>query len=173
MNLSTLTRIALGQIGEDLPQGEFTDVINLNTIQNNFPIFDHLALLNGEVYVFSTKARKKIGANGKINSSYNILYNSDSISRKFKKALELFTENGYDIETMHYCFLVAPLEEEKACKYYWGEFTELMPECTKQNILDGKIKRFAIPMLDYNLTTYKIFGEHTWDYIKLKYLTGQ
>ena len=171
MELSNLTRIALGCIGEDLPNSHFTNVLNLNSIHHNFPIFDHLALLDGEVYVFSTKARKKIGANGKINASYNILYNSDSIARKFKKALDLFVSNGYDIHKIHYCFIVAPLEMEKPCTYYWGEITELDARCTTENILDGKITRFAVPMLDSNLSTYKVFGQHTWHYINTKYLS--
>lgn len=169
----SLTRQAIGVIGEDLPAShDFSDVINLNTWQTNFPIFDNLATLNGEVYVFSTKARKKYGLNGKINSSYNILYNSDSIARKWKKAMDMFEARGYDIRKMHYCFLVAPLEEEKDAVYYWGELTSLNPLCTHDVILSGGIKRVAVEISDSKLATYRVFGSHSWNYIRHKHLAA-
>lgn len=174
MALSTLTRIALGTIGEDLPPSEFTDILNLNTLHSNFPIFDHLAKKDGETYVFSTKARKRIGANGKLNTSYNILYNSKSIGGKFKKAVALLKHHGYTPETIHYCFLVAPMSENCECKYYWGEFCEFGDIYTYQNMLDGNEEslRLAVKVRDEDLLTYKVFGIHPWTYIQQKYLTS-
>lgn len=174
MSLQSITRIYLGNIGEDLPSSEFSEVINLNTLHSNFPVFDHLGKKNNEVYVFSTKARKRLGADGKLNSSYNILYNSSTIGRKFKKAVELLKHHGYTPESIHYCFLIAPLTENTDCKYYWGEFCEINPIHTYENMVNGNERslRLAIQVKDENLQTYKLFGVHPWSYIQQKYLTS-
>jgi hypothetical protein len=174
MSLDSLTRIYLGNMGEDLPESEFSEILNLNTLHHNFPIFDHLAKKNNEVYVFSTKARKRMGANGKLNSSYNILYNSSTIGRKFKQAVQLLKENGYTPETLHYCFLIAPMSENTDCKYYWGEFCEINPTSTYENMVNGNERslRLAIKVKEEDLQTYKVFGVHPWSYIQQKYLAG-
>ncbi len=169
--LTNLTRKSIGIIGEDLPSSEFTDIINLNTFHNNFPIFDHLAKKGDEIYVFSTKARKRLGADGKINKSYNILYNSSTIARKFQKAIALLKEKGYTVETLHYCFLVAPITENCDCTYYWGEFQELKPECIYTNMMQGQGLRLAVPVDDEDLKKYKVFGIRPWSYIAQNYLT--
>lgn len=170
-SLEKISKQILGKIGEDLPQSEFTDIKNLNVIKNNFPIFDIIAKKEGEVYVFSAKARKRYGANGKINPCYNILSGSKTISRKYKKALEAFTEMGHDINKIHYCFLICPLEENKACIYYWGKFTDINPLCIRTNILENKIPYFGIPVSDECLKKYKLFGMFEWGYIKEKYIS--
>jgi hypothetical protein len=169
-SLEKLSNQILGQIGEDIPQNEFTEIQNLNRIKHNFPVFDILAKKDEEVYVFSIKARKRYGANGKKNSCYNILSGSKTMSRKYKKALDAFTEMGFDINTLHYCFLVCPLEENKPCVYYWGEFTDINPLCIATNILENRIPYLGIPVSDENLTKYKLFGRCEWEYIKDKYM---
>jgi hypothetical protein len=169
-SLEKISREIIGKIGEDIPQNEFTDIKNLNDIKNKFPVFDIIAKKNGEIYVFSAKARKRYGANGKINSSYNILLGSKTISRRYKKALDVFTEMGHDINKIHYCFLVCPLEENKSCIYYWGEFTDINPLCDTKQILDGKIKNLSLKVSDECLKKYKLFGKWEWEYIKEKYL---
>lgn len=169
--LEKASKQILGKIGEDIPQSEFTDIMNLNNIKHNFPVFDIIAKKDGEVYVFSAKARKRYGANGKINPCYNILSGSKTISRKYKKALDAFTEMGHDINKIHYCFLVCPLEENKSCIYYWGEFTDINPLCDTKQILENKISYFGIPVSDECLKMYKVFGICEWDYIKTKYIS--
>ena len=164
-------RNILGKIGEDTPQSEFIDVINLNNVRHNFPIFDIIAKKDGEIYAFSAKARNRYGANGKINSCYHMLYGKN-IQRKYKKALDEFTKMGHDINKIHYCFLVCPLEKNKPCIYYWGEFTEINSLCNTKNILDNEISYFGIPMCDKYLTKYKIFGRYDWDYINEKYISS-
>jgi len=170
MSLGRVSKQILGKIGEDIPQNEFTDIINLNDIKHNFPVFDIMSKKDEEVYVFSVKARKRYGKNGKINPRYNILSGSKTISRKYKKALDIFTDMGYDIHKIHYCFLICPLEENKPCVYYWGEFIDVNPLCNTTNILDNKINYFGIPVSDENLKQYKLFGICEWDYIQKKYL---
>lgn len=170
IKLRTLSKNTLGKIGEDLPPtDEFMDIINLNNIYPNFPVFDIIAKKNEEVYVFSAKARLRYGINGKLNEIYNIL-TGENLSSKYKKALNLFTEMNYDINKIHYCFLVCPLEENKPCIYYWGKFTDINPLCIKDNIINDKINYFGIPVKDEQLKNYKIFGQQEWNYIEKKYL---
>jgi hypothetical protein len=88
-SLENISKQILGKIGEDIPQSDFTDIKNLNDIKHNFPVFDIIAKKGDEIYVFSAKARKRYRINGKINPCYNILSGSKTISRKYKKALEL------------------------------------------------------------------------------------
>jgi hypothetical protein len=159
----------LGKIGEDLPETcEFTEVLNLNTIQNNFPFFDILAKKNDEIYVFNVKARKRIGQNGKLNPCYNI--GSSSISRKFKKALALLTKMGYDTSKIHYCFMVVPLEENTKCIYYWGELDDVYPKFI-ENVLAENIKFVGIKVSNSCLLKYKVYGHHDWETIKIKYFS--
>jgi len=166
--LGEISRNIIGKIGEDLPRNEFSNISNLNEFKNNFPIFDIKAERDGEIYVFSAKARKRYGANGKINPCYNILYGK-TMSKKYRKALIAFEKMGYDIDKIHYCFLICPLEEKKSCVYYWGEFTDINPLCSKESILENKISYFGVKVADKYLATYKVFGVCEWDYIKKKY----
>ena len=173
-SLKTTSKNIIGKIGEDLPRSEFTDIQNLNDIKHNFPIFDIIGKKDGEVYVFSVKARKKYGENLKLNPNYNILSGKDgAISRKYKKALDNLTQMGYDINLIHYCFLIAPLEENKECVYYWGKFTDINPNCNTENILNNNIKHLGIPVLDRYLKTYKIYGVHDWITIRDKYISSR
>jgi hypothetical protein len=168
--IENLPKHIIGKIGEDIPSSEFTDIKNLNDIKPNFPVFDIIAKKDNEVYVFSAKARKHYGKDGKINKCYNILSGSKTISNTYKKALDAFKEMDYDINTIHYCFLVCPLEENKDCVYYWGEFTDINPLYITKNILDNNINYVGVPMTDKRVTQYKVFGRHTWEYIKEKYM---
>jgi hypothetical protein len=159
MELVHATKATLGHIGETLPNSEFRIICNLNTIKPNFPVFDILAEKDGDIYAFSVKARKRYGQNGKVNPCYNLL--TGGMARKFKKALDALSEMGYP--TVRYCFLVAPLEEDTICTWYWGEFTEVNPDCTSENILANNIRYFGIPMT--NLSAYKVFGTRSWEEI--------
>jgi hypothetical protein len=133
-------------------------------------VFDIMAKKDGEVYVFSIKARKKYGKGRKLNPCYNVL-SGKTISRKYKKALDLFTAMGHNIHTIHYCFMIVPLEKDKDCIYYWGEFTDINPLCIRTNILENKIPYFGIPVSDECLKKYKLFGMFEWGYIKEKYIS--
>ena len=171
-SLEKISKKILGKIGEEITKNEFTDIKNLNDIKHNFPVFDIIAKKDDEIYVFSAKARKRYGANGKINPCYNILSGRKTIPRKYKKALVSFIEMGHDINKIHYCFLVCPLEENKPCVYYWGEFTDINPLCITPNIIESKIPYFGIPVTDECLKKYKLFGNFDWEYIKEKYLSS-
>lgn len=163
MQLATATKAVLGRIGEDLPTtSEFRILYNLNILKPNFPVFDILAEREGIHYAFSVKARKRYGQNGKLNPCYNLL--TGGMARKFKKALDLFTEMGYDITTLRYGFLVAPLEEGQACTWYWGEFTDLKDGIyTTEAILAGAHRYVGVSMTD--LSAYKVFGTRSWEEI--------
>ncbi|QKF94795.1 hypothetical protein QKU48_gp1337 [Fadolivirus algeromassiliense] len=167
-NIRNLTKSQLGNIGEDCPPNEFSNIKNLNMKYHNFPIFDLIAQKNGEYYVFSAKARHRYDKQNKINPFYNLL-TGKTLSKKFRKALDLLKNMGYDIDTLHYCFLIVPIEENKDCVYYWDEFTSLKPECTHMEILNKGIT-LRVYVSDKHLATYKKFGVHEWQYIKDKYL---
>ena len=157
MNFS---KTELGIIGETLPsQNEFFDVINLNKIKYNFEVFDFIARRkeDDDWYLFSAKARYKYSKHGTLNPKYNILTKNNS--KKFKKAIDLLNANGF-CGKFHYCFLIAPIEENKDCIYYWGEFTEIKSDVTEYNILNNKVRYFGIPVKELS---YKIFGVHTWE----------
>ena len=173
MNSKLVSKKLLGEIGESIQSSEFTNIKNLNElIQHNFPIFDLIADKDNEKYIFSVKARYKYGMNGKLNHIYNILHNTSTstIGSKYKKAINLLKENGFDTDNLHYCFIVAPFEENKDCVYYYDEFININPEYNTLNILDNKITYFGVNMNDNNLKNYKIFGTHSWNYIQNKFL---
>lgn len=173
MTTKLVNKQLLGEIGESIQSSEFTNIKNLNDlIQHNFPIFDLIADKGTEKYIFSVKARYKYGQNGKINHIYNILHNTSTstVASKYKKAIDLLKNYGINTDNLHYCFIVAPFEENKDCIYYYDEFININPEYNTNNILDNKISYFGVNMNDDNLKKYKIFGIHSWNYIQNKFL---
>ena len=162
--MNNLSKHKLGKFGENVPLSEFTDIKNLNDYKSNFPIFDLIGKKGIDIFVFSVKARKRHGNNGKLNSNYNIL-SGKNLSSKYKKSLDLFTEMGLDIYLIHYCFLIVPIQKKQECIWYWGEFIEIKSDCTLTNILEKRIKFFGIPTKDIDLKKYKIFGKCSWDNI--------
>ena len=164
-----LSKNTIAKIGEDMPLSEeFINVINLNTLCHNFPIFDIIAThkKDGQTYVFSAKARKKYGQNGKINPSYNIL-SGKNIALKYKKALDLLETFGYF--DVHCCFLICPIQNGNNISYYYGKFTLINPKYTSYNILNNEIVFIAVSANSASLDKYAIFGTHEWSYINDKY----
>ena len=130
-----LSKNTIAKIGEDMPLSEeFINVINLNTLCHNFPIFDIIAThkKDGQTYVFSAKARKKYGQNGKINPSYNIL-SGKNIALKYKKALDLLETFGYF--DVHCCFLICPIQNGNNISYYYGKFTLINPFTKTEKVM--------------------------------------
>ena len=76
---------------------------------------------------------------------------------------EVLTDETYQISD------IVPLEEDKDCIYYWGEFIDIDPTYTTENIVAGKIAYVGIPATDKKLQTYRIFGCHDVEIIKQKY----
>ena len=80
-----LDKQIIGNWGEEngiklLKENGFTDVIDLNKIVHNFPVFDLLAKKNNEWYAFSSKTRNKYQpSDGKLNRQYNIFTNGKKI----------------------------------------------------------------------------------------------
>lgn len=168
--LDSATNMLLGKIGEDLPvTDEFSEVVNLNTIQHNFPFFDIIAKKNDEIYVFSVKARKRNGGNGKLNPCYHLHHGSDVIARKFKKAADLLAKMGHDVAKIHYCFMVVPIEENTRCSYYWGELKDIELDFTPENVVAGRIKFLGIKVTNKHLATYNVYGHHDWATIVSKH----
>ena len=164
----------VGKIGEDLPfHEEFENIKNLNDYKMNFPVFDIVAEKNNKIYVFTAKGRNKYNKNGKFNERYNLLSGTGPHkSSKLKKSLNLLKEHGYDTDSIVYCFLIAPIEKNKDCIYYWGLLTDIKPEYTIQNILDDNLtknKSIGVRTTDKYLEKYNKFGCHKWQDIANKY----
>jgi hypothetical protein len=124
---------------------------------------------NGETYVFSIKARKKRNNKGDINPSYNLLTNRKTLNRRFETVISELTKHGYDVNNIHYCFLIAPIEENEKCVYYWEELTSIKPNCL--DVVNKKVlETLRVYVSDEKLKTYNIFGEHEWKYIEDKYI---
>jgi len=77
----------LGDLGEKIavdilsrPQNGFVKVRNLNTEHPNHPYVDLYAERNGERYVISVKAHRKYGADGALNSHFNLLEKSKKVA---------------------------------------------------------------------------------------------
>lgn len=159
-----LSKNIIAKIGEDVPSSEdFINVINLNTLCHNFPIFDIVAThkKDGQTYVFSAKARKKYGQNGKINPSYNIL-SGKNIAQKYKKALDLLATFGYS--DVHCCFLICPIQNDYDIIYYYGY---IKPRYISS--YNNDIGFLAVSTCPASLDKYAIFGTHEWSYINDKY----
>ena len=167
MILKTVTIHQLGKLGEILPNNpSVEEIIDLNSLKSNFPVFDTALRINQQYYILSIKARKKYGKNGKLNSQYNILTGSTRRSTKFKKALDLLKNHGFDLPMLKFGFLVAPIEENKDCVYYMGLFEDVNPLFTVDSCLENTCGNIYVPVKEENLRSYKVFGSHSWDFIK-------
>ena len=152
-----LSKQAIGELGENLPESRFTGIVNLNTFHKNFPLFDHLAYLDGQLYVFTTKSRSKYGRNGKQNVSYNLL--PANATRKFHTACALLRGHGYDPSAARYGFIVSRLDPETpTTTYYWGELSDIKPGCCYTTLNDGTVRRVCLPTKDSDLESYKVLG---------------
>ena len=164
----------VGLIGEYLPvQEEFINIKNLNQFKANFPVFDIVAEKDNVTYVFTAKGRNKYNKNGKLNERYNLLSGSGEYKKqKLEKSLKLLKENGYDTDSIIYCFLIVPVEKNKDCIYYWGLLTDIRQEYTIKNILDNNLKKnksIGVKTSDCWLEKYNKFGCHKWQDIADKY----
>ena len=169
INRTNIDPKIVGDIGEDLTNivdCEFTDIQNLNKLENNFPIFDIVAKKGDVVYAFSIKARNKYSNNGKFNDRYNLLTRKtpEKNAELFRKSINLLKKHNYDTDNIIYCFLITMIEKEKDCIYYWGKFTDIKPEHTVENILSSKCKSIGVKTNDEYLKTYNIFGVCQWNF---------
>jgi hypothetical protein len=167
MPLLKATNKEIGKLGEILPSNDlFEEVIDLNAIKHNFPVFDTIVKMDGAYYALSIKARKKYQKNGSLNSQYNILTGSGKRVRKFKKALDLLEDNGYDIATMKFGFVVAPLKQGEECIYYMGLLSEVNEKFTVDNCLSDTCGNIYVPVKESDLMKYRQIGKHSWDFIE-------
>jgi len=166
MRICSLKVAKIGELVDKLTNDKFTEIKNLNEIKMNFPIFDIIAKKEGEIYIFSAKARNKFGANGKLNDYYHIMYRN--MSSKLSKAIKYLEEENYDTKKMHYCFLVCPIEENKEVKYYYGELEDIDNKNTVENIINNRIKMIKVKMTEDKLKEYKVFGSYSWKEVNNK-----
>ena len=138
-----------------LKKNGFTDVINLNKIVHNFPVFDVLAKKNNEWYVFSSKTRNKYHPiNGKLNRQYNIFANGKNSKHKLNKANFILKEKCGVSEYKKY-WIVCPIDYSTSMQtFYYGNLEDISQWDTfiKE---DGYI---GIKMNEEILKTYSVLG---------------
>ena len=112
----------LGDSGEGfamslLAKHGFDNIQDLNSVKRNYPFADLYAEKGGKRYVISVKTRQKIGADGKENTEYNLLYDGGD-----KKAQEI--EKEYGKGTAHW-LAVQVDDRGNPCAAYFGSVREL------------------------------------------------
>lgn len=155
--LHALSTTTISQLSAEIPPSSFTNVTRLLSI----PLFDFLAEKDGETYVFAACARRKHGLDGKINPAYHLF--TGNYLDNYTAALKGLAHMGYDLSTLHYCFLVCPVETGKDSVYYWGEFTDVRADWSWHSILHGRVGYLSIPVGKSRLAKYSVFGKWTWE----------
>ena len=154
--LSAVSIQNIACLSADPPPSAFTNVTRMLSV----PLFDFVAERDGETYVFAACARRKYGIHGKVNPTYH-LFSGDYVE-SYKTALKQLVVMGHNLQQIHYCFLVCPIEEGVDCTYYWGEFTEINEAWTWVNILHGRVANLSVPMSKRRVAGYRVFGSWTW-----------
>lgn len=141
------------KIGMFLPENEkFRTIKPIKYLGDNFKIFNAYAEINNELYVFKIVSRIIKNKNGQMNYRYNL------ITKMFKKdclqEMKLLEKLKYDL--IHYCFIIAPIEKNHDCIYYWGKIPKIKKmACSTINISPQDIKK----------NKYEIYGTHSWQTI--------
>jgi len=159
----TLDKQKIGDWGEKvsetlLQQHGYNEVVNLNKVKHNFPVFDLLAQKDGNYYLFTIKARNKYNpSNGKLNRQYNILVTKKS-RYKLKRALDL-VEEIFKIKNPKLYWITSPIDYSTSLQsFYYGELTHL--ENWKK--LEKEDTYIGVKMNDEVLKSYSILGESTF-----------
>lgn len=161
--LKALNQKVLGDLSEDacieLLKQKFqtTDVINLNELQNNFPLFDLAVKTQNKDLVFSVKARNKFTPKEKkLNGEYNITTVKNSVKKlnSFNKARSKFSLST-DHNDMYW--IAIPHEPNTWVPVYYGTFFDL-PACNTQEFFEGKNTYMRIKMKESYTQQYKLLG---------------
>jgi hypothetical protein len=150
----------IGNWGEEngiklLKENAFTNVIDLNKIVHNFPVFDLLAKKNNEWYAFSSKTRNKYQpCDGKLNRQYNVFQNGKKSKYKLDKASLLLKEKcGVDMYKKYW--IVCPIDYNTPTQtFYYGNFEDI----PNWDTLIKEDAYVGIKMNEEILKTYSILG---------------
>jgi hypothetical protein len=151
----------IGNWGEEngiklLKKNGYKNIINLNKVKHNFPVFDLLAQLGNDWYVFSSKTRNKFNpSDGKLNRQYNIFTNGKKSKYKLDKASAILKEKFNITEYKKY-WITCPIDYNYETQtFYFGNLEDV-------NGWDKLIKEDAyvgIKMNDEILKTYSVLGK--------------
>jgi hypothetical protein len=166
----------LGDLGEtiavDLLQKFYNtkSVINLNDLQNNFPLFDLAVNENGKDLVFTVKARRKYTpSEGKLNGEYNLttVKNSAKKLESFQKAkIKHNLQTTFD--DMYW--IAIPYEQDTWVPVYYGHIRDL-PACNIDDFVSGKNTYMRIKMKESYTSQYQILGHVKINLAKQTYET--
>lgn len=141
----------LGDLGENLaieilsrPQNGFVKVRNLNTDYPNHPYVDLYTERNGERYVISVKTRRKYGADGALNASYNLLEKRTGVIEE-----ELAQVKALAHEYNATAAWVVIAGEASVFSVYFGIFEDIL-----------RSGRYSIPMKPADLPGYECMAEN-------------
>jgi hypothetical protein len=113
-----------------LKENGFENIIDLNAVVHNFPVFDLLAKKQGEWYAFSSKTRNKYNpGDGKLNRQYNILVKKKS-KYKLDRASRLLLEK-FGIKKYHKYWIACPIDYDKPEQVFYIGNLELIPSWKK------------------------------------------
>ena len=165
----------LGDLSElaciELLQQTFTgDVIDLNQLQNNFPLFDLAVKQQDRDLVFSVKARNKFTPKtNRLNTEYNLttVKNSAKKLNSWGKAKNKFLLNT---EYSDMYWIAIPHESNTWVPAYYGNFADL-PACNTQDFFEGKNTYMRIKMKERYTQNYKLLGYVKIDTVNQIYKT--
>ena len=156
-----LDKQIIGNWGEEngiklLKKNGFTEVIDLNKIVHNFPVFDLLAKKNNEWYAFSSKTRNKYQpSDGKLNRQYNIFTNGKKSKHKLDKA-SLLLKQKCGVDEYKKYWIACPIDYNTPTQtFYYGNLEAISG-------WDTLIKEDAyvgIKMNEDVLKTYSVLGK--------------
>ncbi len=155
-----LDKQIIGNWGESngiklLKKNGFTNIIDLNEVVHNFPVFDLLAKKNEDWYVFSSKTRNKYQpSDGKLNRQYNILTTKKS-RYKLNKALTLLKEK-FNINTVKKYWIACPIDYNYETQtFYYGNLEDI----SDWKYLENRDTYIGVKMNEDILKTYSILGK--------------
>jgi hypothetical protein len=140
--MSTKTRgKKIGNLGEGiipelLKATDFTEIVDLNMVQNNYPFVDFQARRNGRVYRISVKTRNRYQQNGAVNPSFNLVKKKHHAAGDIEKM-----EAEYGAEFAWVAIQIEP--QAGVFSAYFGTWTQI-----------GRT-RLSIPMLPKDTGAYE------------------
>ena len=138
-----------------LKKNGFKNVLDLNSIKHNFPVFDLLAKKEKTWYAFSSKTRNKFNpGDGKLNRQYNILVKKKS-RYKLEKASLLLKEK-FNIKLYKKFWIACPIDYSiKTQNFYYGDL-EKVENWKKLSFEDTYV---GIKMNEKALKNYNLLGK--------------
>lgn len=144
----------LGDLGEKIaidilsrPQNGFVKVRDLNIEHPNHPYVDLYAERNGARYVISVKTRRKYGADGTLNDSFNLIEKSKGVAENEFEEFELVKALAQEYNATAAWVMV--VGEASVFSVYFGLFDDIL-----------RLRRYSVPMKPNDLARYDCLAEN-------------